>query len=152
MIALYDLAIAYCETIARAVITFPGSFKRTFMERVILVNKFIINCKMVSRFQMHGVVLITSFVQLSCNLHKELQEENEAEWLLELRRLHSVKVADANANANAVPEQRMPSTSSDLGSEIQDPITGEIPAYDQHTDPEGMLIQYWTRTILNISK
>ncbi|XP_017305929.1 probable serine/threonine-protein kinase MARK-A [Ictalurus punctatus] len=117
MIALYDLAIAYCETIARAVITFPGSFKRTFMERVIL---------------------------LSCNLHKELQEENEAEWLLELRRLHSVKVADANANANAVPEQRMPSTSSDLGSEIQDPITGEIPAYDQHTDPEDVFDSRYT--------
>lgn len=93
-------------------------------------------------------------------MHKELQQENESEWLLELRQLHSVDVAHANANIE--PEQHVPSTSFDVVSEIQDSRCGSVagespalkaPALEQHTNPEGILQStIWTKTILNITK
>ncbi|KAK3519722.1 hypothetical protein QTP70_002673 [Hemibagrus guttatus] len=64
-----DEALQYCEAIARAVITFPNSFKRSFIER--LISLFI-------RLQGCGKV---------------------PEWMREVMQLHRVKVADANANA-----------------------------------------------------
>ncbi|KAG7313694.1 hypothetical protein KOW79_000088, partial [Hemibagrus wyckioides] len=63
-----DEALQYYEVIARAVITFPNSFKKSFTER--LISRFI-------NLQGHGEV---------------------PEWMQEVMQLHRLKVGDANAN------------------------------------------------------
>ncbi|KAF5906143.1 PAS domain-containing serine/threonine-protein kinase-like isoform X1, partial [Clarias magur] len=129
MLALHDTAFKYCETIARAVITSPGCFTTSLMEKLIL---------------------------LSIYLYKERQQENEPEWLLHLLQLHSLKVADVNANydeqpgpftsSDVGPEELVPSTSSNVVCEIQDSKCGKIPALkslylEQHSDPDGSVNQ-----------
>ncbi|TTB41853.1 Protein transport protein Sec16A [Bagarius yarrelli] len=117
LIALYDIALEYCETITRAVLSFPGSFKRSFLKRVLM---------------------------LSCSLQKKLEQEQEPEWMLELQELHSDKAADADVNSNAEPEQNVSPASSDAVSEIQDIRTGMSrpvmsPDLGIYTDPEDQL-------------
>ncbi|XP_053340681.1 protein transport protein Sec16A-like [Clarias gariepinus] len=129
MLALDDTAFEYCETIARAVITSPCCFTTSLMEKLIL---------------------------LSINLYSKRQQEKEPEWLLHLLQLHSLKVADVNADyreqpgpftsSNVGPEELEPSTSSNVFCEIQDSECGTIPALEslyleQHTDPEGAVNQ-----------
>ncbi|XP_053502174.1 serine/threonine-protein kinase akt-1 isoform X1 [Ictalurus furcatus] len=115
-----DLAFKYCENIAKAVFTFPDRIKRSFVERLIL---------------------------LSCKLLDKKAEEPE--WLLKLRQLHRIKLA----NANGDPEQHMASTSHDLVSENQDSKctlrTDEIPALqspdlEQHTYPNAVFQSRYT--------
>ncbi|XP_053503158.1 PAS domain-containing serine/threonine-protein kinase-like [Ictalurus furcatus] len=119
-LSLLSAATKYCETIARAAFTFPDRIKRSFIERLIL---------------------------LSCNVLKDQAEEPA--WLLELRRLHRTKLA----NANGDPVQHMASTSHDMDSEIQEsecsPRTDEIPALqspdlEQHAVPRAVLYSRYT--------
>ncbi|KAK2821616.1 hypothetical protein Q7C36_020959 [Tachysurus vachellii] len=121
MITLYDITLEYCEAIARAVLSFPDSFKRTFLQRVI---------------------------KLSCNLQNDLKQGSEPKWLLELRHLYRNKLADAKANANEEAEQNLPSTSRDVASEIQEKEfdlvnslefhANWIPGLHLHNDPKKL--------------
>lgn len=84
-------------------------------------------------------------MKLSCKLQKDLQQEKEPEWLLELRQLHRDKIADANANNNAEAEQNMPSTSLDVIPELLDlecdleTPADRFPDLSLNINQEGML-------------
>ncbi|XP_017343901.1 probable serine/threonine-protein kinase MARK-A isoform X2 [Ictalurus punctatus] len=115
-----DLAFKYCENIAKAAFTFPDRIKRSFVERLIL---------------------------LSCKLLDKKAEEPE--WLLKLRQLHRIKLANANVDL----EQHMASNSHELVSENQDSKcslrTDEIPALqspdlEQHTYPNAVFQSRYT--------
>lgn len=99
---------------------------------------------------------------MSCNLQKDLKQGSEPEWLLELRHLYCDKLADAKANANEEAEQNLPSTSSDVASEIQEKEfdlenslefpANWFPGLHLHNDPKSTLQSaLWRRvSIFNI--
>ncbi|KAM9450094.1 uncharacterized protein Hap1MRO34_022574 isoform 2-T4 [Clarias gariepinus] len=66
-----DVVCEYCETIARAAMTFPDKILRSFIERLIL---------------------------LSSKVHKK--GTKEPEWFLDLQHLHKTKLANADANSD----------------------------------------------------
>ncbi|MCJ8739070.1 hypothetical protein PDJAM_G00043020 [Pangasius djambal] len=117
-----DKALQYCETIARAAITFPSGVKRSFIERLIL---------------------------LSNNLRKG--EGEEPVWLLELCQLHRVRVADANANADPEQHSASTSSEVEIKFQDSESgsMSDEIPALQSpdlelHTDPEVVFALRYT--------
>ncbi|XP_053472428.1 serine/threonine-protein kinase par-1-like isoform X2 [Ictalurus furcatus] len=82
-------AMQYCETIARAVITFPGRIKRSFVKRLVLLF----------------------------NMLQEGAEGQEPVWLLELCQLYKIKATDADANSDS--EQYSTSTGSEMEYNLQ---------------------------------
>ncbi|XP_046731420.1 serine/threonine-protein kinase pim-2-like isoform X1 [Silurus meridionalis] len=93
MNTFHDVAFKYCEVIARTLISLPGSFKRTFLERVILLSR---------------------------NTQIQLRQEDQPEWLQELCRLHSVKVSEAKTNTKDQPMLPTSSKHEPMTTKIKD--------------------------------
>ncbi|XP_053095372.1 serine/threonine-protein kinase pim-1 [Pangasianodon hypophthalmus] len=117
-----DKALQYCDTITRAVISFPSSIKRSFIERLIL---------------------------LSNNVRKG--EGEEPMWLLELCQLHRVKVADANANADreqnstsTCSEVEIKFQNSESGSMSDETPALQSPDLELQTDTEVVFDSRYT--------
>ncbi|KAK3539996.1 hypothetical protein QTP70_019628, partial [Hemibagrus guttatus] len=123
-----DEALQYCEAIARAVITFPNSFKRSFIER-----------------------LISLFIKLR-------GYGEEPEWMQEVMQLHRVKVGDVNANAfpeqhsTSTSSEFQDSESADSDGDYSSDeshgsytVKDEMPAFEYtDLDPEAALTSRYT--------
>ncbi|XP_060744895.1 protein transport protein Sec16A-like [Tachysurus vachellii] len=95
-----------------------------------------------------------SFIEWLLLLSCKPQKNAEPEWLLELKKLHRAKLANANVSDD---QSSTTSTSHDVVSEIQQSeccsLTEEIPDLqppdmEQHADPEAVLLSRYTKAKL----